>query len=54
MTLDERLALARETAASTKSRFVVDTSRDETRQRRFKKAKKVSEILRAERAKRVF
>jgi hypothetical protein len=54
MTLEERLALARGIAARTPPRFVVDTSRDEARQRSFRKAKKVSEILRAKRTKRVF
>jgi hypothetical protein len=47
MTLEERLALAREIAARTPPRFVVDTSREEARQRSFRKAKKVSDILRA-------
>ena len=37
MTLEERLALAREMAARTKPRFVVDTSREEMRQARFAK-----------------
>jgi hypothetical protein len=54
MTLEERLALAREIAAGTPPRFVVDTSRDEARQRSFKKAKRVSEVLRAKGAERVF
>ena len=45
MTLEERLALAREIAARTPRRIVIDTSRDEARQRSFRKAKKVSEIL---------
>jgi hypothetical protein len=42
VTLDERLALAREIAARTKPRFVVDTTREEMRQARFAKAKLVS------------
>jgi hypothetical protein len=48
MTL-ERLALAREIAARTPTRIVVDTSRDKARQRSFRKAKKVSESLRGKR-----
>jgi hypothetical protein len=40
VTLDERLALAREIAARTKCRFVVDNSREEGRQARFAKAKR--------------
>jgi hypothetical protein len=43
MTLDERLALAREIAARTKPRFVIDTTREEMRQARFAKAKQLSE-----------
>ena len=39
MTLGERLALAREIAARTKPRFVVDNTREEMRQARFAKAK---------------
>jgi hypothetical protein len=38
VTLEERPALAREIAARTKPRFVVDTSREEARQARFTKA----------------
>jgi hypothetical protein len=45
MTLDERLALAREIAARTKPRFVVDKSREEARRARFAKAKRLSERL---------
>jgi hypothetical protein len=43
MTLDERLALAREIAARTKPRFVVDTTREEMRQARFAKAKRLTD-----------
>jgi hypothetical protein len=43
MTLEERLALAREIAARTPTRIVIDTSRDDARQRSFRTAK----ILRA-------
>jgi hypothetical protein len=39
MTLQERLALAREIAAPTEPRFLVDTSRENARQARFVKAK---------------
>jgi hypothetical protein len=49
MTLEERLALAREIAARTPTRIVIDTSRDLARQKSFRKAKKVSEILRGKR-----
>jgi hypothetical protein len=45
MTLDERLALAREIAARTKPRFVVDNSREEARQAQFAKAKRLNEDL---------
>jgi hypothetical protein len=45
MTLEERLALAREIAKRTKPRFVVDTTREEMPQARFAKAKRLSEIL---------
>jgi len=45
MTLEERLALAREIAGRTKPRFVVDTSREEARQMRFAKAKRLTEAL---------
>jgi hypothetical protein len=45
MTLEERLALAREIAGRTKPRFVVDTSREEMRQARFSKAKRLTEAL---------
>jgi hypothetical protein len=45
MTLDERLALAREIAARTKPRFVVDTTREEMRQARFAKAKALTEAF---------
>jgi hypothetical protein len=43
MTLEERLALAREIAARTKPRFVVDNSRQEARQRRFDEARRFTE-----------
>ena len=39
MTLEERLALAREIAARTPPRFVIDNSREEARRMRFEKAK---------------
>jgi hypothetical protein len=39
MILKERLALAREIAARTEPRLVVDTSRHEARQKSFAKAK---------------
>jgi hypothetical protein len=45
MTLDERLALAREIARRTKPRFVVDTTREEIRKARFAKAKRLTETL---------
>jgi hypothetical protein len=45
MTLEERLALAREIAARTRPRFVIDTSREEARQQRFAEAKRRSEAL---------
>lgn len=45
MTLEERLALAREIAAQTKPRFVADNSREEMRQERFAKAKRLNEAL---------
>ena len=45
MTLEERLALAREIAARTTPRFVVDNSRDEKRQKDFQKAKRHTEAL---------
>jgi hypothetical protein len=45
MTLEERLALARKIAARTKPRFVVDTMREEMRQARFAKAKRLTESL---------
>lgn len=47
MTPDERIALAREIARRTKPRFVVDNAREEMRQARFAKAKRLSEALRA-------
>jgi hypothetical protein len=50
VTLDERLALAREIAARTKPRFVVDTTREEMRQARFAKAKRRSEASRLRRS----
>jgi len=53
MTLEERLALAREIAARTRPRFVIDTSREEARQRSFEQAKRRTEaLLRAESLKR--
>ena len=39
MTLEERLALAREIAARTKPQFVIDDSRHELRRLRFEKVK---------------
>jgi hypothetical protein len=45
MTLAERLALAREIAARTTPRFVVDNSRAEARQRNFAEAKRVTKVL---------
>jgi hypothetical protein len=45
MTLEEGLAIAREIAARTKPRFVVDNSREEMRQARFAKAKRLTERL---------
>ena len=45
MTLEERLALAREIAARTKPRFVVDNTREEARQVRFAKAKRLTQRL---------
>jgi hypothetical protein len=45
VTLEERLALAREIAARTKPRFVVDTTREEIRQARFAKGKRLAEAL---------
>jgi hypothetical protein len=45
MTLEERLALAREIAARTTPRFVVDNSREEARRARFAKAKRLTEAL---------
>jgi hypothetical protein len=39
MTLEERLKLAREIAARTKPRFVIDNSKREAKQLRFEKAK---------------
>jgi hypothetical protein len=47
MTLEERLALAREIAARTKPRFVVDNSREEARKQSFEQAKRYSEMLRS-------
>jgi hypothetical protein len=53
MTIEERLALAREIAARTTPRFVVDNSREEARQRAFVEAKRRTEALaRAKRPKR--
>jgi hypothetical protein len=45
MTLEERLALAREIAARSRPRFVVDNSREEMRQKRFRGAKRRTEAL---------
>jgi hypothetical protein len=45
MTLEERLTLAREIARRTKPRFVVDNSREDARQARFAKAKRLTEAL---------
>ena len=45
MTLEERLALAREIAARSTPRFVVDNSREEKRQRSFAEAKRRTEAL---------
>jgi hypothetical protein len=45
MTLQERLALAREIAARTTPRFVIDTSREEARQKRFAEAKRRTEAI---------
>ena len=45
MTLEERLALAREIAARTRPRFVIDTSREEKRQKSFQEAKRRTEAL---------
>ena len=46
MTLEERLALAREIAARTRPRFVIDTSREDARRERFLEAKRRTEALR--------
>jgi hypothetical protein len=40
MTLEERLALAREIAKRTKRRFVIDSSRAEAKQKRYDKVKR--------------
>ena len=45
MTLEQRLALAREIAARTKPQFVTDNSRREVKMVRFEKAKKLSKAL---------
>jgi hypothetical protein len=45
MTFEERLALAREIAARTTPRIVIDNSRDEARRLSFQKAKRLSESL---------
>jgi hypothetical protein len=45
MTLEERLALAREIAARTTPRFVEDHSRKEAKQRRFEEGKRLTERL---------
>ena len=49
MTLEERLALASEIAAGTKPRFVVDTSREEARQKSFERARRHSEMFKRSR-----
>ena len=45
MTLEERLTLAREIAARTTPRFVVDNSREEARQQAFAETKRRTEAL---------
>ena len=45
MTLEERLALAREIAARTPARIVIDNSREEARRMRFEKAKARTKAL---------
>ena len=45
MTLEERLALAREIAARTRPRFVIDNSREEKRHKSFAEAKRRTEAL---------
>jgi hypothetical protein len=45
MTLEERLALAREIAARTKPQFVSDVSRHELRRLKFEKAKERTKAL---------
>jgi hypothetical protein len=45
MTLEERLALAREIAARSTPRFVVDTTREEMRQKQFEEIKRRTEAL---------
>jgi hypothetical protein len=52
MTLDERLALAREIASRTKPRFVVDNSREEARQQQFAQAKRLTDALKRKAPKR--
>jgi hypothetical protein len=52
MTLDERLALAKEIAARTRPRFVIDNSREEARQKSFAEAKRRTEAARAKSPKR--
>jgi len=47
MTLEERLALAREITARTTPPFVVDNSREEKRQKEFQEAKRRTEALKA-------
>jgi hypothetical protein len=47
MTVEQRLAPAREIAARTKPRFLVDTTREEMRQARFAKAQRLTETRRA-------
>jgi hypothetical protein len=45
MTLEERLALAREIAARTTPRFMIDTTREEMRQKNFRESKLRTEAL---------
>jgi hypothetical protein len=47
MTLEERLALAREIAARTRPRIVIDTSREEARRKSFQQAKRRSDALKS-------
>ena len=45
MTLEERLVLAREIAARSPTRIVIDNSREEARQKSFAEAKRRTEAL---------